>query len=84
MPHDPELVAETRGWLAKASLDLRAATHEEARRAFEDAEAVYGAVLARLPPAVAPQAHSSSVGPSPAGPADARPRDVERATNGQD
>lgn len=27
MPHDPELVAETRGWLAKAALDLRAADH---------------------------------------------------------
>ena len=28
MPHDPELVAETRAWLAKASLDLAAADHE--------------------------------------------------------
>ena len=28
MPDDPDLVAETRGWLAKAALDLRAATHE--------------------------------------------------------
>lgn len=26
--HDPELVAETRGWLTKAALDLRAATHD--------------------------------------------------------
>lgn len=25
MPHDPELIAETRAWLAKASLDLAAA-----------------------------------------------------------
>jgi HEPN domain-containing protein len=28
MPHDPELVAETRAWLAKARLDLAAADHE--------------------------------------------------------
>jgi HEPN domain-containing protein len=28
MPHDPELVAETRAWLAKAWLDLAAADHE--------------------------------------------------------
>jgi len=28
MPHDPELVAETRAWLAKAWLDLAAANHE--------------------------------------------------------
>src|SRR5712691_6066716 len=28
MPHDPELVAETRAWLAKAWLDLAAAEHE--------------------------------------------------------
>ena len=27
MPHDPELAAETRGWLAKAALDLRAGDH---------------------------------------------------------
>ncbi|MDO8681827.1 MAG: HEPN domain-containing protein [Acidobacteriota bacterium] len=27
MPHDPELVAETHAWLAKAALDLRAADH---------------------------------------------------------
>jgi HEPN domain-containing protein len=27
MPHDPELVAETRSWLAKARQDLGAATH---------------------------------------------------------
>ncbi len=28
MPHDPELVAETKGWFAKAQTDIRAATHE--------------------------------------------------------
>ena len=28
MVYDPELVAETRGWLGRAALDLRAATHE--------------------------------------------------------
>jgi HEPN domain-containing protein len=28
MPHDPELVAETRAWLTKAWLDLAAADHE--------------------------------------------------------
>lgn len=28
MPHDPDLVAETRAWLAKAWLDLAAADHE--------------------------------------------------------
>ncbi len=28
MPHDPELVAETRAWLVKANGDLGAATHE--------------------------------------------------------
>ena len=28
MPPDPELVAETKAWLAKAQLDLRAANHE--------------------------------------------------------
>jgi HEPN domain-containing protein len=28
MPHDPELVAETRSWLVKASQDLRAASHD--------------------------------------------------------
>ena len=28
MPPDPELLAETRGWLARAALDLRAAAHQ--------------------------------------------------------
>jgi HEPN domain-containing protein len=28
MPHDPERVAEVRGWLRKAAGDLRAARHE--------------------------------------------------------
>jgi len=28
MPHDPELVAETRSWFVKANQDLGAATHE--------------------------------------------------------
>ncbi len=28
MPHDPARVAETRGWLARAASDLRAAEHE--------------------------------------------------------
>ncbi|MGH9163731.1 MAG: HEPN domain-containing protein [Vicinamibacteraceae bacterium] len=28
MPHDPEVAAETRAWLTKATLDLRAAAHE--------------------------------------------------------
>jgi HEPN domain-containing protein len=28
MPHDPELVAEIRSWLVKASQDLRAASHD--------------------------------------------------------
>ena len=28
MPHDPARVAETRGWLARATSDLRAAEHE--------------------------------------------------------
>ena len=28
MPPDPELIAETRGWLARVVLDLRAADHE--------------------------------------------------------
>ena len=28
MPHDPALVEDTRGWLVKASLDLRAAQHD--------------------------------------------------------
>ena len=28
MPHDPELVAETRAWFVKAGQDLGAATHE--------------------------------------------------------
>ena len=28
MPHDPELIAETRAWLAKAWLDLAAAQHD--------------------------------------------------------
>ena len=28
MPHDPARVAETRGWLARASSDVRAAEHE--------------------------------------------------------
>ena len=28
MPHDPELVAETRAWLVKARLDLAAADHD--------------------------------------------------------
>jgi HEPN domain-containing protein len=28
MPHDPELLAETRSWFAKASQDLGAAAHE--------------------------------------------------------
>jgi len=28
MPHDPARVAETRAWLAKARLDLRAAEHD--------------------------------------------------------
>jgi HEPN domain-containing protein len=27
MSHDPELLAETSGWLTKAALDLRAADH---------------------------------------------------------
>ena len=28
MPHDPLLVAETKGWFIKAANDLRAAVHE--------------------------------------------------------
>lgn len=32
MPHDPELVAETRAWLARARNDLEAATFEETAR----------------------------------------------------
>jgi len=28
MPHDPELIDETKSWLTKARLDLRAAEHE--------------------------------------------------------
>jgi hypothetical protein len=28
MPYDSELVAETKAWLAKARLDLQAASHE--------------------------------------------------------
>ncbi len=28
MPHDPARVAETRGWLVRASSDVRAAEHE--------------------------------------------------------
>lgn len=28
MPHDPELVAETRAWLVRAERDLAAAAHE--------------------------------------------------------
>lgn len=28
MPHDPIRVADTRAWLAKADMDLRAAAHE--------------------------------------------------------
>ncbi len=28
MPHDPIQVADTRAWLAKADMDLRAAAHE--------------------------------------------------------
>jgi HEPN domain-containing protein len=28
MPHDPEVVAETKAWLARAQTDIRAAAHD--------------------------------------------------------
>jgi len=68
MPHDPELVAEARAWLLKASRDLAAAAHEfkaeppfledivfhaqQAAEALSRATDVLNAILVRLPPEV--------------------------------
>lgn len=43
MPHDPVRVADTKGWLAKATEDLAAAERLIAE------PSLYGAVAARLP-----------------------------------
>ena len=44
MPHDPVRVADARGWVDKAKLDLAAG----------EAEEVYESIRSRLPPEVRP------------------------------